>query len=121
MTDLEVLNIIKTWRIPFKLGYSSPYGADCAGFIELYYGLIGLKLDLSDIKRQRRLPLSYFEEILTIKGFVKDGEGELGLLPLSSENHLGIILIDRFIHQSLGGTQIVELPSDTIRYTLITD
>lgn len=102
-------------KIPFIVGQSSIYGADCCGLIELFYKLSGVDFSLGSIPRVHTR-LKNFQKYAKDIGFEEDSDGEVVIFCGRSVAHCGITDGIKVVHQNnlLNCTDVTWFDPDTM-------
>jgi cell wall-associated NlpC family hydrolase len=119
MLPTEAFEILKNSRIPFAVGQSSIYGADCSGLVWMFYNMTGVNIDISHIPR-RYTPVPKFRKLLEESQFELDPDGFLAFYSTRGIGHCGITDGVVVVHQNnlINHTEVVENPYGVERYKL---
>lgn len=112
-------DILKNSTIPFALGQSSLYGADCFGLVVVYYKMQGITMPEKNIHRRPCTYESFVKMAIERVGVVGDPNGDIVIFnDQGNIGHCGITNgIDLVYQCNVGnGTRVVKLRSHHPRY-----
>lgn len=113
--------ILFSSEIPFALGHSEVWGADCLGIMVLQHKLD--ELDYSWESEIPRKPMSFAEYDYYLRKFnyFPDEKGDIIVLRYIGSAHLGLVHGDKMVSQDnrMGGTYVQNIPDNGYRYAKV--
>jgi hypothetical protein len=122
--NIEVpLQIYKNTSIPFVLGQSTIYGADCVGLLILTLKNHGYKCEWEDKIIRQPGKYAYFKRMFSKCNFIRDDNGVFALIRDPRSAHVGLISEDQIIYQDnkIGRTNVVPILKNIYRYSYLGD
>lgn len=111
--------ILFSSQIPFAMGMSEIWGADCLGLVILQHKMDNL--DYSWEYTIPRRPMSFQEYCyyLTQCGYTPDDQGDVIVLRYVGNAHLGLVHKDKMVSQDnrMGGTYVQNIPTNGFRFS----
>jgi hypothetical protein len=113
----------KNTKIPFRVGQSTVYGADCVGLGILYLKSKGFKCEWESELVRGIGKYDYYKSCFDKYGFVRDPEGDIFLQRFMKNAHIGVILENMYVYQSniTMTTEYLEIPKNGYRYSYLGD
>lgn len=113
----------KNTSIPFKVGQSSLYGADCLGLIILYLKSQGYKCEWESKIKRGFATYEYFKEKLEENNAILDPSGNIFLHRFVGSAHIGLIIDKHYVYQSniTLKTEYSDIPKNGYRYKYLGD
>lgn len=110
-------------NIPFKVGQSTIYGADCVGLGILYLRNKGFKCDWEKELTRGLGSFSYYKQCFDSYNFKLDPNGDCFLQRFIASAHIGIIIDNVYVYQSniTLRTEYSDIPRNGYRYSYLGD
>jgi hypothetical protein len=110
-------------KIPFKVGQSDIYGADCVGLGILYLRSQGYRCEWENELKRGLGRYDYYKSCFDAYNFKRDPKGDIILIRFIKSAHIGLVFDDVCIYQSnlTLKTEYGEIPKNGYRYSYLGD